>query len=875
MAASLLVAANALTPVTCLAKTGASMTKPQRACEAARIRRSVTVVRTAVTVALVMAARAQAPLAAQSDTAAPTVSITSPAAGERVGRNVNISATASDAGGVKTVTFKVDGVVVGTDAKPPYSVRWNSKDAAEGSHTLHAEARDGAGNVGTSAPVTVIVGSATATDKTAPTVSITSPAGGAQVTGTVALSAAASDDVGVTAVTFLVDGTAIGTDTSSPYGASWNSAAAAAGSHTLRAEARDAAGNVGTSATVTVAVVAPATDTTAPTVSITSPAGGAQVTGTVALAATASDAVGVTSVTFLVDAIAIGTDTTAPYSASWNSATVAAGSHTLRAEARDAAGNVGTSAAVTVTKMAANQPPSVTITAPVAGSSYQTPATVTIAANATDTDGSVARVDFYAGASMIGSDTTSPFSVTWTVSTAGTYSLSATAVDNAGATTASGAVSVAVTNPPVRPATAVFEPAADNDSVIRYVLDVFRDGSNPATSTPAATQDLGKPPVVNGEMTADIARTTALVPAATYVATVTAVTSTQSARSAASAPFVIAATSTLSASGIRAAGEAALAAESHGRLWVTNSATDLVAVFDATTGDALATIPVGLTPTGIAVSNTAGKVYVADEGSDTVSVISRSTMTLAHTIPLPLPSGRKPHSLSGSPDGRFIYVGELGSNVVDVIDTATDQISARFATGVPGSKTRVVVADPDGAILYAISRGAAPAPSTLVALDAETGRWLWQLPLDGDPSDFLVAADGRTGFVTRAGSSAIAVIDLERHALIKEIDPGHVDLAGTLQLSADGRHALITPSTLHAQVGIVDLATMTPATPMSLASSPAGSAMTARQLSYVCVAGSSELAPGVVAIDAGTRTVVRRFRFPGGGSPHTVVFDAD
>jgi len=811
------------------------------------------------------------------DTTPPSVSITSPAAGERVARNVTISAAASDAIGVTTVTFKVDGSVVGTDAKPPYSVRWNTKDAADGSHTLRAEARDAAGNVGTSAAVTVIIGSAT-TDTTAPTVNITAPAAGAQVTGMVAVTAAASDDVGVTSVTFLVDATAIGTDTSSPYSASWNSGAVAAGSHTLRAEARDAAGNVGTSATMTVMVGA-APDTTAPTVSITSPAGGAQVTGTVGISATASDDVGVTSVTFLVDATIISSDTVPPFSASWNSGAVAAGSHTLRAEARDAAGNVGTSATVTVTTVAANRPPSVTMTAPVSGSSYQSPATLTLTANATDTDGSVTRVDFYAGATNIGSDTASPFSITWTVSTAGSYSFSATAVDNAGASTASGAVSVTVTNPILpRPTTAIFEPSPDNSNVIRYQFDVFPDGSNPASSTPTATQDLGKPSIVNGEMTVDIARTTALLPAATYIATVTAITASQNARSAASPPFLIAASSTLMTSGTGVTGvtrDTAVAAESHGLLWVTNSTTGLVTAFDATTSDVLATIPVGLAPAGIAVSNSAGKVYVADEGSDTVSVISKATMTLSQTIPLPPPSGRRPHHISGSPDGRFIYVGELGANVVDVIDTATDQVSARFATGLPGSKTRGVISDPDGAVLYAVNHGAAPSPGTLVALEAETGRWLWQLPIEGDPSDFLIASDGRTGVVTRHGSSAIAVIDLERRAVIKEIDPGPGDLAGTLQLTLDDRLLLITPGTLQARMGMVDLAAMTPLAPMSLAGSPTGSALPARQLSYICVTGSSEFAPGVVAVDAGSRTVVRRFRLPGGGSRCDAVFDPD
>ncbi len=90
-------------------------------------------------------------------------------------------------------------------------------------------------------------------------------------------------------------------------------------------------------------------DTTAPVASITSPVAGATVSGTVAVAATATDAVGVTKVEFFLDGALQATDTTAPYSWSWATAGSANGSHSLVAKAHDAAGNVGTSATVSVT----------------------------------------------------------------------------------------------------------------------------------------------------------------------------------------------------------------------------------------------------------------------------------------------------------------------------------------------------------------------------------------------------------------------------------------------------------------------------------------------------------------------------------------------
>lgn len=84
---------------------------------------------------------------------------------------------------------------------------------------------------------------------------MTSPASGASVTGTVTVSADASDAVGVAGVRFFVDGVAIGTeDTTAPYAVAWDTTTAGDGSHTLTAVARDASANTATSAPVTVTV---------------------------------------------------------------------------------------------------------------------------------------------------------------------------------------------------------------------------------------------------------------------------------------------------------------------------------------------------------------------------------------------------------------------------------------------------------------------------------------------------------------------------------------------------------------------------------------------------------------------------------------------
>ena len=198
------------------------------------------------------------------DTRAPIASVKSPVAGAIVGGSVTVSACAADNVAVIGVQLKVDGVNLGAeDLVKPYSVTWNTSSATPGSHTLTAVARDAAGHVTTSSGVVVTV-----RDTTAPAVSISSPSGGATVTGAVAVTATASDNVGVGGVQFKLDGANLGAeDVSAPYSVSWNTAAAANGAHTITAVARDAAANVTTSGSVAVTVSNVPADTTPPSLS--------------------------------------------------------------------------------------------------------------------------------------------------------------------------------------------------------------------------------------------------------------------------------------------------------------------------------------------------------------------------------------------------------------------------------------------------------------------------------------------------------------------------------------------------------------------------------------------------------------------------------
>src|SRR6266581_1688432 len=241
------------------------------------------------------------------------VNMTSPASGSTVSGTVTVSASVTVIGllTVQGVQFKLDGANLGAqDNSAPYAVSWNTTTASNGSHTLSAVARDLLGLEFTSDSVTVNISNGPPPDTTPPTVSISSPANGATVSGTITVTANAADNVGVAGVQFRVDGANVGAeDTVAPYSVSLNTTTASNGSHTLTAIARDAAGNRTTSAPVTVNVSnGPPPDTTPPTVSISSPANGATVSGTITVTANAADNVGVAGVQFFADGAPIAAE---------------------------------------------------------------------------------------------------------------------------------------------------------------------------------------------------------------------------------------------------------------------------------------------------------------------------------------------------------------------------------------------------------------------------------------------------------------------------------------------------------------------------------------------------------------------------------------
>ncbi|ROZ76073.1 S-layer family protein [Ramlibacter sp. WS9] len=339
---------------------------------------------------------------------------------------------------IASVNFYKNGALLGSATSPPYQYNW--ANVPRGNYTVSATATDSSGQAGSAAlPITVNA------PNVPPTISLTLPANNAvfSAPATINLAAAASDSDGtIGQVEFFRNGQLLSTTNVVPYAHQLTNVST--GTYTFTARATDNEGAVAMSAPVAVAVTPP---NSIPTVTLTSPQAGTTTfaPASIVLNASPADSDGsIAQVEFFQGLSFIGSVTSAPYSLAWPN--VPANNYSFTAKATDNLGATGTSApvAVTVTAPPPNSPPTVGLTSPAPGASAWAPAAFTLSANAADSDGSIASVAFYAGTTLIGATTTAPYTLAWTSVPAGTYTLTAKAIDNLGAATTSAPVNITV-----------------------------------------------------------------------------------------------------------------------------------------------------------------------------------------------------------------------------------------------------------------------------------------------------------------------------------------------------------------------------------------------------------------------------------------------
>ncbi len=427
---------------------------------------------------------------------APSVSITSPDNNENFkDRNINIKATASDTDGtVVEVAFFNGSTLLGTDVASPYIFEW--KDVADGSYKLTAKATDDTGLTTTSSTVNITVG----TINSLPTVSITSPPNGTVLTApaSITISAEAADTDGtVSKVEFFNGDTKLGEDLTSPYSFTWTNVNE--GSFSITALAFDNLGAQSTSTAVTVSVlnssVCSGNGPNAPNTSI--PDFSWTATNTANPTITFNPGTPITGSDFVILYVqsggggyadhlmtASGPNFTSSFTAPIGINVSIYFTYRVGASGpeRNSSATPGTFTVGQCVVEPENTPPTVSITSPLNEATYSAPAGITIKADASDSDGTISKVDFYNGATLLGTDSSSPYSFDWTNVTTGNYAITVKATDNDDEVTTSSVVNVKITAEDVCLHTSHFGD---------YTVEISNALTNPTFTFKPATSGVG------------------------------------------------------------------------------------------------------------------------------------------------------------------------------------------------------------------------------------------------------------------------------------------------------------------------------------------------------------------------------------------------
>lgn len=304
-----------------------------------------------------------------------------------------------------------------------------------------------------------------------------------------------------------------------------------------------------------------------------------------------------------------------------------------------------------------------------------------------------------------------------------------------------------------------------------------------------------------------------------------------------------------------------------GTLWVTNKSLNDVTAFDASTGDVLATIPVGVMPIGIIAPRGTGKVYVSNETSGSVSVISKDTLTVTNTINLG--AGTKPHHMHASSDGRYVFVAEFGTNKIAMIDTVKDNLTVITASTSSAARTHAVWVSESGHI-YAANT----VVNQIAKIDFTSGTIVQEIAVGANPAEVLVTQNEKIAYVSVRNENKLKVVNLDTAEILDEIVVG--TQPDTLRMTPDGKTLVVTLRGTPAQVTIVNLFEGLSAQTLTIAPGiTTGHHSISQNGRYSFVA--IERPGGVAVIDNRTREVVTTYTYPGAQTdsrPHGVFYEA-
>jgi uncharacterized protein (TIGR03437 family) len=293
-------------------------------------------------------------------------------------------------------------------------------------------------------------------------------------------------------------------------------------------------------------------------------------------------------------------------------------------------------------------------------------------------------------------------------------------------------------------------------------------------------------------------------------------------------------------------------AYTQGRAYVANFGSNSVTVIDTSSNTVIYTIAVGTQPNGIAITPDGTRAYVANGGGDVWVLATSNNAVLAKVMVGGYPSG-----IAITPDGTRAYVTRDNANSVWVIDTSSNTVTARIAVGTaPGG----VAITPDGTRAYVTNVGGVAGGGSVSVIDTSSNTVTATVSVPG-PVGVAITPDGTRAYVA-SPSGPLSVIDTSSNSVVATVAvPSIEDSPFNVAITPDGTRVYVVTFGFggNGPVNVIDTSSNTVTTTVGVGTGPSGIAITADGTrAYVAIAtNTTGNGPGAVSvIDTSSNTVV-------------------
>lgn len=279
--------------------------------------------------------------------------------------------------------------------------------------------------------------------------------------------------------------------------------------------------------------------------------------------------------------------------------------------------------------------------------------------------------------------------------------------------------------------------------------------------------------------------------------------------------------------------------------YVANTFSNDVSVIDVASNTVVATVPVGSSPGGVAITPDGAFAYVTNSGSDNVSVIETAGNTVVATVPV----GDLPFGITITPDGAFAYVANQFSNNVSVIATVSNTVVATVSVG---NHPNGIAITPDGAFVYVANQNA----NTVSVIATAGNNVVAIVPVGSQPLQIAITPDGAFAYLTHSGSASVSVIATASNTVVTGVPVGGAPIG--VAITPDGAFAYVAD--VSGNVAVIATASNTVMATVAAGGQPLLVAITSDgAFAYVTRGGG--FGPGggtgdVVVIDTASNTVV-------------------